>query len=89
LKTIDNTIEGFTLYPNPSKTNSFSVGVPQGMKKASITVSNLLGQKLYSQNDLQSGATAKVNVSNVKTAGVYLVSLTSEGKTATTKWIVE
>jgi hypothetical protein len=89
LKTIDNASEGFALYPNPSKSNSFNVVVPQGMNKASLTVSNLLGQKLYSQNDLQSGATARVNVSNVKTAGVYLVSLTSEGKTATTKWIVE
>jgi len=89
LKTIDNTIAGFTLYPNPSKSNSFSVVVPQSLNKASLTVSNLLGQKLYSQNDLQSGTTVKVNVSNVKTAGVYLVSLTSEGKTSTTKWIVE
>jgi hypothetical protein len=89
LKTIDNTIAGFTLYPNPSKSNSFSVVVPQSLNKASLIVSNLLGQKLYSQNDLQSGTTVKVNVSNVKTAGVYLVSLTSEGKTATTKWIVE
>jgi hypothetical protein len=89
LKTIDNASEGFALYPNPSKSNSFNVVVPQGMKNASLTVSNMLGQKLYSQNDLQSGATARVNVSNVKTAGVYLVSLTSEGKTVTTKWIVE
>lgn len=89
LKTIDNASEGFALYPNPSKSNSFNVVVPQGMKNASLTVSNMLGQKLYSQNDLQSGATARVNVSNVKTAGVYLVSLTSEGKTVTTKWIVK
>jgi hypothetical protein len=44
---------------------------------------------LYSQNDLQSGATVKVTPTNVKTAAVYLVSLTSEGKTTTTKWIVE
>jgi hypothetical protein len=48
-----------------------------------------LGQQLYSQNDLQSGTTVKVTASNVKTSGVYLVSLTAEGKTATTKWIVE
>ena len=89
LKTNDNAVAGFTLYPNPSKSNSFNVVVPQSMTKASLTVSNLLGQQLYSQNDLQAGATTKVNVSNVKTAGVYLVRLTSEGKTATTKWIVE
>nr|WP_315218734.1 T9SS type A sorting domain-containing protein [uncultured Flavobacterium sp.] len=89
LKTIDNAVEGFALYPNPSKVNSFSVVVPQSMSKASLSVSNLLGQQLYSQSDLQSGATAKVTVSNVKTAGVYLVRLTSEGKTVTTKWIVE
>jgi hypothetical protein len=44
---------------------------------------------LYSHNDIQSGATVKVIVTNVKTSGVYLVSLISEGKTATTKWIVE
>ena len=89
LKTIDNSVTGFALYPNPSKSNSFSVAIPQSTSKASLMVSNLLGQKLYSQNDLQSGTTVKVTVSNVKTSGVYLVSLTSEGKTTTTKWIVE
>jgi hypothetical protein len=89
LKTIDNELAGFALYPNPSKSNSFSVAVPQSEAKVSLSVRNLLGQLLYSQNDLQSGTTAKVTVSNVKTSGVYLVSLTAEGKTATTKWIVE
>ena len=89
LKNIDNAVSGFVLYPNPSQSNSFNVMVPQSMSRASLTVSNLLGQKLYSQNDLQSGATVRVNVRNVNSAGVYLVSLTSEGKTTTTKWIVE
>lgn len=89
LKTIDNSVASFALYPNPSKTNSFNVAIPQGMNNASLSVTNLLGQKLYSQNDLQSGTTVNVTASNVKTAGVYLVSLTSEGKTTTSKWIVE
>jgi hypothetical protein len=89
LKTIDNELAGFVLYPNPSKSNSFSVAVPLSEGKVSLSVSNLLGQQLFSQNDLQSGTTLKVTVSNVKTSGVYLVSLTTEGKTATTKWIVE
>lgn len=89
LKTIDNELTGFALYPNPSQSNSFNVVVPQTKSKVSLSVSNLLGQQLYSQNDVQSGATAKVTVSNVKTAGIYLVSVTAAGKTATTKWIVE
>ena len=89
LKTIDNAFTSFALYPNPSKTNSFSVAVPQSSSKSSLTVSNMLGQKLYSQNDLQSGTTVNVTASTIKTAGVYLVSLSSEGKTTTTKWIVE
>ncbi len=89
LNTIDNEVTSFVLYPNPSKTNSFSLAIPQSMNKASLIVSNMLGQKLYSQNDLQSGNTVNVTVSNVKTAGVYLVSLALEGKTTTTKWIVE
>jgi hypothetical protein len=89
LKNNDNAISGFVLYPNPSKSNSFNLDVPQGMLNARLTVSNLLGQQLYSQNDLQAGTTLRVNASNVKTAGVYLVSLTSEGKTSTTKWIVQ
>jgi len=89
LKTIDNELSGFALYPNPSKTNSFSVTVPQSEGKVSLSVSNMLGQQLYSQNDLQSGTTVEVTANNVKTAGVYLVSLTSDGKTTTTKWIVE
>jgi hypothetical protein len=89
LKTIDNALASFALYPNPSKSNSFSIVVPQSMSKVLLTVSNLIGQKLYSQNDLQSGATVNVTINTVKTSGVYLVSLTSEGKTSTIKWIVE
>ena len=89
LKTIDNAVTSFALYPNPSKTNSFSVAIPQSIGTASLTVSNMLGQQIYSQNDLQSGTTVNVTASNVKTTGVYLVSLTLEGKTTTTKWIVE
>ncbi|NDP26126.1 MAG: T9SS type A sorting domain-containing protein [Flavobacterium sp.] len=90
LKSIDNEIANFALYPNPSKTNSFTIAVPQSLIKPSLKVSNMLGQQLYSQSDLQSGANVKVTAKNVKTTGVYLVSLTSEGKTTTTtKWIVE
>jgi hypothetical protein len=89
LKAIDNAVSGFALYPNPAKTNSFTIVVPQSMPAVSLTVSNLLGQKLYSQNDLQSGTTVKVDVKNVNSNGVYLVRLTSNGKTATIKWIVE
>ena len=89
LNTIDNTIAGFTLYPNPSKANSFHIVIPQSANHASLSVSNLLGQQLYSQDNLPSGSTQNVTVSTVKTAGVYLVRLTSEGKTVTTKWIVE
>jgi hypothetical protein len=89
LKTIDNVVSTFAIYPNPSKTNSFSLVVPQGMNKAEVTVSNILGQKLYSQTGLQSGTTVKISPSNVLTSGVYLVSLGSEGTTTTTKWIVE
>ena len=88
LGTNTNAIAGFALYPNPSKSNSFNVVVPQSSSKASITVSNLLGQKIFSQTDLNSGATA-ITVSNAKAAGIYLVSLNLDGKTATTKWIVE
>ena len=89
LNTIDNTIAGFTLYPNPSKANSFHIVIPQSANHASLSVSNLLGQQLYSQDNLPSGSTQNVTVSTVKTAGVYLVRLTSEGKSTTTKWIVE
>ncbi len=89
LKTIDNTIAGFTLYPNPSKANSFHIVIPQSATRVSLTVSNMLGQKMYSQDNLPSGSTQNVTVSTVKTAGVYLVRLTSEGKSTTTKWIVE
>lgn len=89
LKTIDNDWAGFALYPNPSQSNSFSVVVPQSSGAVSLRVSNLLGQQLYLQNDVQSGATVEVTVDDLKTSGVYLVSLSSEGKTTTTKWILE
>lgn len=89
LSTEQNSIAAFTLYPNPSTTNSFNVVIPESMNNASLTVSNLLGQKLYTQNNLQSGTTENIMVSNVKDTGVYLITLTSEGRTTTTKWIVK
>ncbi len=88
LNTNTNTLAGFAIYPNPSKSNTFNVVVPENASNVSLSVSNLLGQKLYSINDIKSGSTA-ITVSEVKTAGIYLVSLTSEGKTTTTKWIVK
>jgi hypothetical protein len=89
LNTIHHSDTEFTLYPNPSKENSFNVVVPQSWSKSSLTVSDLLGRKLYSQKELPSGSTIKVTVNNLNAAGVYLVSLTSDGETLITKWIVE
>jgi hypothetical protein len=89
LSTRQNNLTTFTLYPNPSNDTSFNTLIPDEAGKASLIVTNLLGEKIYSQANLQSGNVITINVPNIKTTGVYLVSFTSEDKTTTTKWIVK
>jgi hypothetical protein len=72
----------FQLYPNPA-TYEFSVSSRNG-KNTTLKIFNLTGQQVY-QAAFQTET--KVNVAGFP-AGMYLVKITSEGKTETQKLTV-
>ncbi len=75
-----------TLYPNPTKRGEgFYL---QGINKAQVTVYNVLGQNIPVQVKSQGNA-LQVTPTQTLSQGIYLVTVTTEGKTQQVKWIVE
>jgi hypothetical protein len=75
-----------TLYPNPTKRGEgFYL---QGINKAQVTVYNVLGQNIPVQVKSQGNA-LQITPTQTLSQGIYLVTVTTEGKTQQVKWIVE
>ena len=75
-----------TLYPNPTKRGEgFYL---QGINKAQVTVYNVLGQNIPVQVKSQGNA-LQVTPTQTLSQGIYLITVTTEGKTQQVKWIVE
>jgi hypothetical protein len=82
----DDFTHGLVLYPNPAKAgDSFYV---QGSSAAEVTVYNVLGQNIPVQVKAQGNA-LQVTPAQTLSQGIYLVTVTTEGKTQHVKWIVE
>jgi hypothetical protein len=82
----DDFTHGLVLYPNPAKAgDSFYV---QGSTAAEVTVYNVLGQHIPVQVKSQGNA-LQVTPMQTLSQGIYLVTVTTEGKTQHVKWIVE
>jgi hypothetical protein len=82
----DDFTHGLVLYPNPAKAgDSFYV---QGSSAAEVTVYNVLGQHIPVQVKAQGNA-LQVTPAQTLSQGIYLVTVTTEGKTQHVKWIVE
>jgi hypothetical protein len=83
---IDDFTNGLVVYPNPAKAgDSFYV---QGSSAAQVTVYNVLGQHIPVQVKAQGNA-LQVTPAQTLSQGIYLVTVTTEGKTQHVKWIVE
>ena len=75
----DNTIAGFSFYPNPV-TNQLNLNAKNSIDN--VQLFNLLGQKVI---DEKVGATSNsLDLSHLKT-GLYVMTVTSEGRTASFK----
>lgn len=83
LNTAENTIEGLSLYPNPVKNGVFYINTTANAEK-SVVVFDVLGKQVLNVTTNDSS----VNVSNLR-AGIYMVQVTEEGKTATKKLVIE
>lgn len=79
LGVLDNTIEGFVFYPNPSN-DIINLGADQNID--SVSLFNILGQKVIEQT--VGATTGQLNVSNIA-AGAYLMQVTVNGQVGTYK----
>lgn len=82
----DDFANGLVVYPNPAQAGAgFFV---QGITAAQVTVYNVLGQNIPVQVKSQGNA-LQVTPTQTLSQGIYLVTVTTEGKTQQVKWIVE
>lgn len=80
-----NQIEGFDVYPNPVKGNSFTLRTTSvGIKNVSIY--SVLGKQVLDTK--VKGTNEKINVSSLKT-GIYILKVVENGKIATKKLVVK
>ncbi|WP_459741518.1 T9SS type A sorting domain-containing protein [Polaribacter sp. OB-PA-B3] len=79
-----NSIEGFKTFPNPVTNKEFTVSTNNTSVKQ-IVIFNVLGKKVYAASF--SGAKSTINVSDMN-AGIYIVKVTEDGKTATKKLVI-
>lgn len=81
LSTKDNAIAGLKVYPNPVTGGKFFISSDANTEKA-VVIYDVLGKQVANVK-----ATEAVNVANLN-AGVYIVKITEEGKTATRKLVI-
>jgi hypothetical protein len=82
----DDFANNIKLYPNPAKAGgSFYV---DGITEATVSVYNVVGQTIP-VTVMSQGNAVQVTPTAALSQGVYLVTVTTAGKTAQVKWIVE
>lgn len=80
----NNSIEGFTTYPNPITNKEFTISSSNSSVK-DIVIFNVLGKKVFTTSF--SGAKSTIDVSAIN-SGIYILKVTEEGKTATKKLVI-
>ncbi len=81
LSVADNTIDGFSIYPNPSNTGSINITTKANLNK-NVQIFDMLGKKVIEKN-----TTAAVNISALQ-AGIYIVKVTENNVSATKRLVV-
>jgi hypothetical protein len=79
----DNNINGLTMYPNPLSGNTLYL-TSTANAAMSVQIFDLLGKEVLKATVVNNA----VNVAKL-TAGVYVVKITEEGKTATRKLVIQ
>ena len=77
-----NTISGLSVYPNPVTNGVFNITTDANAERT-VTVFDVLGKQVLKTTTSDSS----INVSSLN-AGVYMVQITEEGKTATKKLVI-
>lgn len=82
----DDFANNIKLFPNPAKAGaSFYI---DGITEATVSVYNVVGQNIP-VSVMSQGNAVQVTPNTALSQGVYLVTVTTAGKTAQVKWIVE
>lgn len=79
----DNNIAGLNIYPNPATGNTLYIISHNSVEKT-VAVFDVLGKQVINTTTVN----GTVNITNLN-AGVYIVKVTEEGKTATRKLVVK
>lgn len=79
----ENILEGFKFYPNPVK-DELNLNAKTTIDQ--VTIYNLLGQQVFSEK--MNSSNKAINLSNLS-KGLYVMTVTSEGKTASFKILKE
>ena len=85
----DEILNAFKLYPNPANNNLVKISLPNTIQKVTITISNTLGQKVYSKkvSDIYNN-THTINTHSFKT-GIYFVTVNTDKGKATKKLLIQ
>lgn len=83
LGVVDNTINGFVIYPNPVKDQKVNIITPSNSIK-NIRISDISGKKVLSLQTVNK----ELNLPNLP-KGVYVIKVDQDGKSSTQKLIVE
>jgi hypothetical protein len=79
---------GFSLYPNPTQNGHFSIKTPQLSGEVRVEIANLLGQQVFVQELNVEGQQVNVTAENLST-GLYMVKLSQDGQSYSTKLLIE
>lgn len=81
LSVADNTIDGFSIYPNPSNSGVINITTRANQIK-NVQIFDMLGKKV-----IEKKTTATVNISALQ-AGIYIVKVTENNVSATKRLVV-
>lgn len=87
-----NSIKELAVYPNPVVDNKFTVRTNHDLsgKKATLSIVNTLGQKVYSTNGtFSTDGSIAVKPTNVLNKGIYFLKVAVDGKEETKKLIIK
>jgi hypothetical protein len=85
----DEILSTFSIYPNPVSTGEITIKMPNEIHDFDITVSNVLGQKVYAKNVQNNYENSElVNMANLK-SGIYFITVSTDLGKATKKLIIQ
>ncbi|MDV7186507.1 M14 family zinc carboxypeptidase [Lutibacter sp. TH_r2] len=88
LAVINEELNQFTIYPNPSTASVVNVKLPNTVKDFTISMSSILGKQVYSEKVNTTNSIHTIETANLN-SGVYFVTIQTEQGKATKKLIIQ